>query len=79
MRGKLFGLGVGNNVEASAPPGQEWAKIKITETGDALLFAGSTDQGQGHATMYTQIICEQLGLTPDQIQIIAGECLAQSF
>ncbi len=72
-RGKLLGLGVGNNVEASAPPGQEWAKIKIRDDGHALLFAGSTDQGQGHATMYTQIISERLGLSPDQIHIVEGD------
>jgi aerobic carbon-monoxide dehydrogenase large subunit len=72
-RGKLFGLGIGNNVESSAPPGQEWAKIKILEDGSAALFAGSTDQGQGHATMYTQIICERLGLSPDQVHIVEGD------
>jgi aerobic carbon-monoxide dehydrogenase large subunit len=72
-RGKLFGLGISNNVESSAPPGQEWAKIKILEDGSAALFAGSTDQGQGHATMYTQIICERLGLSPDQVHIVEGD------
>ena len=72
-RGKLLGFGIGNNVESAAPPGQEWAKIKILEDGSATLFAGSTDQGQGHATMYTQIICERLGLTPEQIKIVEGD------
>jgi aerobic carbon-monoxide dehydrogenase large subunit len=72
-RGKLLGLGMGNNVESSAPPGQEWAKLGIDEDGNALLFAGSTDQGQGHATMYTQIICERLGMTPEQVRIVEGD------
>ena len=72
-RGKLLGFGIGNNVESAAPPGQEWAKIKILEDGTAALFAGSTDQGQGHATMYTQIICERLGLAPEQIKIVEGD------
>jgi carbon-monoxide dehydrogenase large subunit len=72
-QGKLLGFGIGNNVESAAPPGQEWAKIKILKDGSVALFAGSTDQGQGHATMYTQIICERLGLEPDQIKIIEGD------
>ncbi|MBT7266386.1 MAG: xanthine dehydrogenase family protein molybdopterin-binding subunit [Rhodospirillaceae bacterium] len=72
-RGKLLGIGVGNNVESATPPGQEWAKIKIDEGGNALLYAGSTDQGQGHATMYTQIICEKLGLSPDQVRVVEGD------
>ncbi len=72
-RGKLLGLGMGNNVEGSAPPGQEWAKLGINEDGNALLYAGSTDQGQGHATMYTQIICEHLGMKPGQVRIFEGD------
>jgi carbon-monoxide dehydrogenase large subunit len=72
-RGKLLGFGIGNNVESAAPPGQEWAKIRILEDGTAALFAGSTDQGQGHATMYTQIICERLGFAPEQIKIVEGD------
>ncbi len=72
-RGKMLGLGMGNNVESSAPPGQEFAKLGIDADGNALLYAGSTDQGQGHATMYTQIICEKLGMSPDQVQIVEGD------
>jgi carbon-monoxide dehydrogenase large subunit len=72
-RGKLLGFGIGNNVESAAPPGQEWAKIKILNDETVTLFAGSTDQGQGHATMYTQIICARLGLRPEQIKIIEGD------
>ncbi|MEE3000401.1 MAG: xanthine dehydrogenase family protein molybdopterin-binding subunit [Pseudomonadota bacterium] len=72
-RGKLLGFGIGNNVESAAPPGQEWAKIKILSDGTVALYAGSTDQGQGHATMYTQIICDRLGLAPEQIRIVEGD------
>ena len=72
-RGKLRGIGIGNNVEGAAPPGQETAKVEITPNGDAILSVGSTDQGQGHATMYTQIASDQLGLTPDRIHVTEGD------
>lgn len=72
-RGKLLGIGVGNNVESSAPPGQEMARLEIDEDGNAVMYVGSTDQGQGHATMYAQIIGERLGLSPDQIRITEGD------
>ncbi len=72
-RGKLRGIGIGNNVEGAAPPGQEVARIEINDNGAATLFVGSTDQGQGHATMYTQIACEQLGLDPDQVRVTEGD------
>ena len=72
-RGKLRGIGIGNNVEGAAPPGTETAKVEITPTGDAILSVGSTDQGQGHATMYTQIASEQLGLEPNRIHVTEGD------
>jgi len=72
-RGRLRGIGIGANVEGSAPPGQEQAKIEIDGEGNATLWAGSTDQGQGHATMYTQIACEQLRLSPDQVRVTEGD------
>jgi aerobic carbon-monoxide dehydrogenase large subunit len=72
-RGKLRGLGIGNNVEGAAPPGQEAAKAEIGSDGSVTLYVGSTDQGQGHATMYTQIACEQLGVTQDQVRVTEGD------
>ena len=72
-RGKLLGFGLGNNVESAAPPGQEWAKISILDDGSITLFVGSTDQGQGHATMYSQIICDRLKISPNDIKIIEGD------
>lgn len=72
-RGRLRGIGIGANVEGSAPPGQEQARIEIDAAGCATLFVGSTDQGQGHATMYTQIACEELGLPPERVRITEGD------
>ena len=72
-RGRLRGIGIGANVEGSAPPGQEHARIEIDAEGAATLSVGSTDQGQGHATMYTQIASEQLGLAPDRVRVTEGD------
>ena len=79
-RGRLRGIGIGANIEA-AVAGQEWAKLRIDANGEAILSVGSTDQGQGHATMYTQIVCEQLGLSPDRVRITEGDTatLSQGF
>lgn len=80
-RGKLRGFGIGNNVEGAAPPGQEMARIEIDHEGTAIVSVGSTDQGQGHATLYTQIAAEQLGLPPDKVRVTEGDTdiLEQGF
>ena len=74
-RGRLRGIGIGANIEA-AVAGQEWAKLRIDADGRAILSVGSTDQGQGHATMYAQIICEQLGLSPIHVRVTEGDTAA---
>jgi len=76
-RGRLRGIGIGANIEA-AVAGQEWAKLRIDAEGRAILSVGSTDQGQGHATMYTQIICEHFGLLPDRVRVTEGDTAALS-
>jgi len=71
--GRLRGIGIGANVENAAPPGQEQARIEIDAQGTASVCVGSTDQGQGHATLYTQIACEELGLPPERVRVTEGD------
>jgi carbon-monoxide dehydrogenase large subunit len=72
-RGKLRGIGIGNNVEGAAPPGFELAEVKVAADGSLTVAVGSTDQGQGHGTMVTQIVCDRLGVEPDRVRVLEGD------
>jgi aerobic carbon-monoxide dehydrogenase large subunit len=37
------------------------------------LFTGSINQGQGHETVFKQIVCDRLGLDPKDIQYLQGD------
>ena len=71
--GKLRGLGIANAIERAAPPGLETAEIRFDPSGTVTILSGTTQQGQGHTTMYTQLLCDRLGLEPDRVRVIEGD------
>ena len=73
-RGRLRGIGIANAIErAGSPPGNEYAEIRFDPQGDATLFMGSKNQGQGHETTFRQIACERLGLAPEDFRYVDGD------
>lgn len=71
--GKLRGLGISYTIERAAPAGFEFNEMKFSADGTLTIYAGTTNHGQGHHTMYTQVACEYLGLTPSDIRIVEGD------
>jgi carbon-monoxide dehydrogenase large subunit len=71
--GKLRGLGFSNTIERSAAAGLEGAEIRFDRTGTVSLFSGSINQGQGHETAFKQVVCDKLGLDPDEVTYIQGD------
>jgi carbon-monoxide dehydrogenase large subunit len=72
-RGKLRGLGIVNAIERAAGPGAEFAEIRFDTSGGATLLMGSKNQGQGHETIFRQILIEKLGLAPADIRYKDGD------
>ena len=73
-RGRLRGLGVINAIEQAAGPAQpEYAEIRFNPGGTAALLMGTKAQGQGHETMFKQILHERLGIDPNEVQYIDGD------
>jgi aerobic carbon-monoxide dehydrogenase large subunit len=71
--GKLRGLGFSNTIERSAAPGLEGAEIRFDRTGSVSIFSGSINQGQGHETAFKQVVCDYLGLDPNEVTYIQGD------
>ena len=72
-RGRLRGLGVSNSIERAAAPGFEGAEIRFDRAGGVTLLSGSITQGQGHETIYKQLVCDKLGLDPKDVRYIQGD------
>jgi carbon-monoxide dehydrogenase large subunit len=72
-RGKLRGLGISNTIERAGAPSYEGAEIRFDRSGTVTLFCGAINQGQGHETVFKQILIDRLGLDPADIQYLQGD------
>ncbi len=83
-RGKLLGLGLSTYLEVCGVAPSKWigavgegwgaamwesSNIKVHLTGKVIVTMGTSPQGQGHETTYTQIIAHELGVPMDDIVI----------
>src|SRR5438552_14874587 len=46
------------------------ATVKIDPLGRVTAILGTTPQGQGHQTIVSQIVADELGLTPEEITVV---------
>ena len=72
-RGKLRGLGISNTIERAAAPGTEGAEVRFDRSGTVTLFSGSVTAGQGHETVFKQLVCDRLGLNPEEVRYVQGD------
>ncbi len=70
--GKLRGLGIAYYIESILGSPEETATVELTETG-ATLYVGTQSNGQGHETVYRQILHDQTGLPFDKITVVQGD------
>jgi carbon-monoxide dehydrogenase large subunit len=71
--GKLRGIGISNSIEKAASPGIEGAEIRFDRTGSMTIVSGSVTQGQGHETVFKQLVCDRLGLDPKDVHYDQGD------
>lgn len=49
--------------------GWEAGRVRFTQGGDVEVLSGTSPQGQGHATAWTQLISAELGVPPESIGV----------
>ena len=83
-RGELMGIGVGFFTEAvGAGPRRhmdilglgmnDGAALRVHPTGKAQLSISVQTQGQGHETTFAQIVAEELGIPPEDVDVVHGD------
>ena len=61
-RGKLRGIGIGPYLEGTGGVPREYAEVRVLPTGLVEVPIGSVSQGQGHETVFAQVVAERLGV-----------------
>src|SRR5262245_15539507 len=72
-RGTLRGFGLGPYTEGTGGLPQEFCEVRVLPTGAIDVPIGSQSQGQGHETVFAQVIAEQLGVPYESVRIITGD------
>ena len=83
-RGELMGIGVSFFTETvGAGPRKDMdiaglgmadgAELRVHPTGKATVRLSVKTQGQGHETTFAQIVAEELGIPPEDVEVIHGD------
>jgi carbon-monoxide dehydrogenase large subunit len=72
-RGKLRGLGIGPYVEGTGGVPQEFAEVRVLPDGNVEVPIGSQSQGQGHETVFGQVVAERLGVPFETVRVVMGD------
>lgn len=71
--GKLRGLGFSFYVHGTGGDPDETAKVVAEPSGVLAAYTSRQDSGQGHRTVYAQILADRFGLPVDRIEIRQGD------
>jgi len=70
--GELVGIGLSVYVEPSAL-GWESAVVRVDAGGRMTAATGSSAHGQGHETVFAQIVADRLAVSPEAIEVRHGD------
>ena len=73
LEGRHIGIGIANYVEGSGLGPFEGATVRVLRSGKVRLLTGAAAQGQGHHSTLAQIAADQLGVTPDEIDVVMAD------
>jgi aerobic carbon-monoxide dehydrogenase large subunit len=72
-RGKLRGIGIGPYLEGTGGVPREYAEVRVLPTGLVEVPIGSVSQGQGHETVFAQVVADRLGVPFETVRIVQGD------
>ena len=70
--GRLRGIGIALHME-NAGLANEAAEIRFDPGGSVTVLAGTFSHGQGHETVYAQMVSDWLGVPFDRIRVLQGD------
>ena len=72
-RGRLRGIGLANYVETPTGMPRERADVTVHGGGEISAVIGTGPTGQGHETVFAQVLCERLGVDFGAVRILLGD------
>ena len=72
-QGKLRGIGYASYIQAPVGAPVEFAKVVVHGDGTVEVPIGTQSSGQGHETVFPQVVAEILGVSEEAVSIVTGD------
>nr|WP_216653688.1 aerobic carbon-monoxide dehydrogenase large subunit [Nocardioides sp. zg-DK7169] len=72
-QGRTVGIGLACYVEGTGVGPYEGAHVHIETSGKVKVATGLTTQGQGHATVFAQLVADELGVRFEDVEVVTGD------
>ncbi|MGB0102108.1 MAG: aerobic carbon-monoxide dehydrogenase large subunit [Nocardioides sp.] len=72
-QGRSVGIGLACYVEGTGVGPYEGAHVHIETSGRVKVATGLTTQGQGHATVFAQLVADELGCRFEDVEVVTGD------
>lgn len=70
---EAVGAGPRNHMDILGLGMADGAELRMHPTGKAVLRVSVQSQGQGHETTFAQLVAGELGISPDDIEVVNGD------
>ena len=67
------GRGIALGIKSGPTTGLSYATVRLLADGSVIVFAGTSDMGQGARTVFAQIAAEELGAPLDWVAVVMGD------
>lgn len=67
------GRGIAVAIKSSATSGLSQSLVRLLFDGSALVYAGTSDMGQGARTIWAQTVADELGVPEADVTVISGD------
>ena len=71
--GEHVGMGLGVYVEGTGVGPYEGAHVQVLVSGKVVAATGIPNQGQAHATVWAQVVADQLGVDVHDVEVTSGD------
>jgi aerobic carbon-monoxide dehydrogenase large subunit len=72
-QGRRVGIGLACYVEGTGVGPYEGAHVHVETSGKVKVATGLTTQGQGHATVFAQLVADVLGCRFEDVEVVTGD------
>jgi CO/xanthine dehydrogenase Mo-binding subunit len=67
------GRGIAVGLKSGPTTGLSYATVRLLVDGSAVVYAGTSDMGQGARTIFAQIAADELGVPLDWVTVVMGD------